>query len=505
MRRWILGLGAVLGMFAPASSGLAASNETPVYRPLIRHENEYVSIETPASARTRLEVVNTYPLDRDGTHLDSNFFFMPQVRLGMHAESRKQDWPVRLIFDYEHDLVTGTQDGAPANSIGDRLPNGVKSHDEIRRAFLRAIIPSAYLTVGGGYTLSHWGMGMLANDGAHGWTPGSAYFGDPRSGDRVIRATIGTVPLTDYNIVARAAFDDVVGDDVLLDGDSANQYIGSLLVGQGQPHNAGLYVVYRSQDSSYQNGFDVVVYDLTASTTWNLDNLGLLTVSGEWALINGHTTLAPTPDFPEHDLLQIGASARVSLNRGNHGAVFDFLFATGDENFDDKDQNAFKIDPNYEFGLLLFHQVMAGQTGRATVTAADPNLVGQPVPDLDRIPTGGSASNTVAFFPRAWYRTEQDLEVYGGPMFAISDVNYADPFNTRINGGDPHNALGGTPGSFYGTELDIGARYQTLLEGVELTLGLEGAVLVTGNAFKEIGPGTMGDVWGGRFMLEGRL
>ena len=40
------------------------------------------------------------------------------------------------------------------------------------------------------------------------------------------------------------------------------------------------------------------------------------------------------------------------------------------------EQNAFRMDPNFEVGLLLFRHVLAAQTGRAPVTAGDPTLVG---------------------------------------------------------------------------------------------------------------------------------
>ncbi|HVM94919.1 MAG TPA: hypothetical protein VMT89_00965, partial [Candidatus Acidoferrales bacterium] len=503
MQRGIVLFGAVVLALVTASRVIA--DDSPTYKPMARAENEEFALELPASLRTRLEGVSTFPLDRYGTTLDSNFFFLPQARIGAHVESRRDDWPVRLQFDYEHDVATGTENGAPRQEIGSRLPNGEKVHDEIRRLFLRITIPQTFLVIGGGYTLSHWGMGMLANDGAHGWTPGSARFSDPRSGDRVLRALISTTPLTDYGIVLRAAWDDVIGDDFLLDGDTAHQYIGSVSVGQGQRRNGGLYVVYRSQDSNLRRGFDATVFDLTGSDTYSIDGLGQFTLAAEGAIVTGSTTLGPTPDFHKHNLLQIGAVLRMSLDRGNHGGVFDFMFASGDENFDDKDQNAFKIDPNYEFGLLLFRQVMAAQTGRATVTASDPTLIGKPVPDLDRIPTGGSPSNTLAFFPRAWWRPEQGLEVYGGPMFALSDAKYADPFNTRINGGDPHNALGGKPGRFYGAELDIGSRYEMLVGTTELSFGLEGGVLFPGDAFHKLNGSTMSEVFGGRAVLECRL
>ncbi|HYD47270.1 MAG TPA: hypothetical protein VEB21_02925, partial [Terriglobales bacterium] len=177
----------------------------------------------------------------------------------------------------------------------------------------------------------------------------------------------------------------------------------------------------------------------------------------------------------------------------------------GDQNFDDDEQNAFRVDPNFEFGLLLFRHVLAAQTGRAPITAGDPELIGRPVPDLDRIPTRGGPTNTIAFFPRGWIRTQDGLEVYGGPLFAFSEVDNADPFNSRLEGGEPHNFLGGNPGPFYGVELDAGLRYRTLLFGTELTMGLEGGVLFPGNAFRQLDGTRMTEVLGVRAMVDYRL
>src|SRR5205823_576368 len=142
-------------------------------------------------------------------------------------------------------------------------------------------------------------------------------FSDPRSGDRVLRTSIGTVPLTDYGLVVRAAYDaDVVGDEVLLKGDDAQQYIFSTLVGEGHRSSGGIYLVYRDQDSRRRRGFDVFVADVTASTTHEVAGVGTLTFAGEGVLVTGHATLGPTPDFPRHDIFELGGTLRASLDRG---------------------------------------------------------------------------------------------------------------------------------------------------------------------------------------------
>jgi len=479
-----------------------------VYRPFASFTHRGSELELPVSLRSRVESVQRFPVDRYGTEIDGDLAWSPEVRIGAILRRRVPNAPVAYHLEYEHDLTTGTEIGAP-DLEGQRLPNGLRSHAELRKAYLRLDLGDTFIAAAG-YMMSHWGLGMLANDGAHGWTPGSAYFGDPRSGDRVLRAYVGTQPLTDYAIVLRAAVDKVEDDDPLLDGDDAHQFIFSARSGVGQSKYGGVYIVYREQDgrrdSSGQRGFDAVIVDVTGGVDIDLDAAGKLSLAGEIAVVRGDTSFGPTPELPEHKLIQIGVALRAALDRGKHGFVGDLLIATGDQNFDDREQNAFRMDPNFEAGLILFRHVLAAHTGRAPVTASDPEIVGRPVPDLDRVPTGGSVTNTIAFFPRAWWRPQQALEFYGGPLFAWSDADNADPFTTRVDGGGhPRNALGGKPSGFYGAELDVGARYRTLLAGTELTLGAEAGVLLPGGAFDDANGKKMDEIVGGRVMVDYRF
>jgi hypothetical protein len=509
---WILAILFVALAAMPAAADDATPRDIDVvlgdattYRPVAQLQRGDVSVELPFSLRNRVEAVNDFPLDldRDRTQLDENFFIVTQLRIGARTDWRPANLPFRLLAEYEHDLATGSIVGAP-EVAGERLPNGEKAHNELRKLYGRLTLWDL-VVVSGGFNTSHWGLGLLANDGAHGWTPGSARFSDPRSGDRVVRVSVGTVPLTEYGFVARVAWDDVRGDDVLLEGDSANQYIFSALAGEGKSTAGGIYLVYRDQDSKTTRGFHVFVADVTASTSFKLGSVGTLTLAGEGALIDGRTSLGPNSDFARHDIFQLGGVLRASLDCGGHGGVFDILYASGDQNLDDPDNNAFKVDPNHELGLLLFRQVVAGQTGRAPVTAGNLDIVGRAVPDLDRVPTGGSPTNTIAFFPRAWWRPRDGLEAYGGPLFALTEVKNTDPFNTRLAGGDPRNPLNGDPGNFWGTELDLGVRYHALLDGSEVTLGIEFGTLFPGSAFRDAAGNRMNEVVGGRFMMDYRL
>lgn len=473
------------------------------YEPQAVVERYGMRLMFPMSVRTRFEGVEEYPLDRYGTDLDSSFFILPEFRLGARWEPIEPLGPFRIMAEYEHDLATGTAYGAP-DIDGTDLPNGEKWNGQLRKLYVR-VDAGEYLAMAGGYMTSHWGLGMLANDGDHGWTPGSARFSDPRFGDRVIRAWIGSQPLTDYRVVLRLAYDDVQNDDILRKGDDAYQYIISARVGDSQPTQAGIYVVYRDQESNQNREFEAWAIDVMALHSFEWQGVGTIKLGAEGAVITGDTNLGPSPDVPRQDLLQFGAVTRAALERQRWGLVFSLLYASGDEDIDDDERNAFQVDPNYEFGLLLYRQVIAAQTGRGVATASDPDLIGRPPPDIDRLSTGGAPTNSIALFPAAWFRPNENLEVYGGPLFAFSEVDNVDPFNTRIAGGAHRNALDGNPGGFWGVELDLGMRSRFNLGGTQLTLGLEGAIFFPGSALREPGGGEMENVIGGRAMFEYRM
>jgi len=353
---------------------------------------------------------------------------------------------------------------------------------------------------------SHWGMGLLANDGTQGWAPGNAQFNDPRGGDRVIRGMIASGPHGRRSKwFAALAFDSLLQDDIMYEGDTGTQLVGALVYGREQPNTFGAYFVRRNQRATSGRDTEVYVFDATGKATLELTESTKLILEGELAMIFGTTELGPTVDFPEHKVRQLGASARATLDAGDFGGVVDFLFTSGDGDLDDDTQSGFKVDPNYSMGLLLYRQVIAGQTGRAPVNAGNPDIVGLPPDDVDRFATRGTLSGTLAFFPRAYYRPLDGLEVYGGPLFAFASQPLADPFNTRLAGGSPRNALNGAPGGYLGTEIDVGLRFRAILLGSELTAGLEGGVLLPGSAFTTADGGKLDTVMGGRAMLRYQL
>ena len=490
------------------------------HRPVSRFAVNGIRVEAPALltqsvwTASPLDLGDSVFTDQQSGRLSYNprNAYNTQARLGLTVDTLdKFSALINLKLHYEQDFISGFFRGGESDVAALALPMSQNpEYNAIRKAYVRLML-SPFLIVSAGRMTSHWGLGLLANDGAHGWTPKSTYFGDPRGGDRVNRLQLSSVISTRSMTVLSVAFDKVDSDDILQNDDEAQQVVVAAVYGRNKKRELGAYMVIRDQDSPQTiDGYkrdkktQVRVFDVYAKDSWRLRPGLNLHAELESVFIKGTTTLAPSPESPKSDVLQFALASKVKLQGKNTGAVLDFVYATGDQNFDDGSQNAFKADPNYELGLLLFRHVMAAHTGRGPITASDPNLVGKPNEDLDRFPTRGSVSNTIAVFPKAWYRLYSGLEVYGGPLMAWGEVPLADPRNTRFNGGYPINVLGGQGGRYLGTEIDLGLRFLVNLSKVtQLTLGFEGAYFMPGNAF-ESDP-KLDDIYGGRFIAQARF
>jgi len=454
------------------------------------------------------ETVSAYPVDRDANRFAAGTTLRPRLRLGAYYDSGKAFLPLNLHVEYEHDLYTGIL-GDETELAGSYYPSHQSGEQQLRKAFIRASI-GYYLHASVGWTTSHWGLGLLANDGAHGWEPGSGRFSDPIGGDRTLRAMLATGPHSSAGVMLAVGADildeDLMsGDDVLLEGDTARQGVAALTVGEGKPHGAGVYVALRQQEALDGDETNVVATDLYLRTKHQLGRAEFQAQS-EVAYITGTTDLGPSSDFEQHDVRQLGAAFRAELDAGQFGSALDVLYASGDADLDNAQQNAFRADPNYEVGLLLYRQVLAAQSARGSATAADLTLVGVPAEDLDRVPTRGSATNTLAVFPRLRMRPTAGLEVYAGTVFAFAAQKPADPFNSRVvGGGSPRNALGAMSSRMLGTEYDFGVRFRMNMAGVETTLGGEAGVFTPGPAFTKADGVNMGAIGGARLLLDARM
>lgn len=494
-----------------------APETSAVYKSLLNTVWNGMYFALPLQLSGAAESTSSFGLDRYGTESSSDASVQPLVRIGGTFSSLKKWSSVTLQAEYEHDVYTGRA-GQGLEMDDEGLVTDAGRTNQLRKAYGVVGIKNK-VWLGAGAMTSSWGLGLIANAGDQVWQPGSARFSSPRGGDRVLRAFAVVGINESLGMALRLGGDSVLGDDILLseedrlrggvdpliEDDDAHQFVAALTVGEGKSTSGGVYAAYRNQSAVTGETTEVIAVDVHVKRTQMIGE-SRLELEGEAVVIVGDTEWAPTMDFSTHTVRQLGVAARASYHHPKEfGAVADFLYASGDDNFDDEAQTAFKVDRNYDMGMLLFRQVLAGQTARAVATASDLDLVGEPSEDIERFATRGSASNTISFFPRGYYRPVKGLEIYGGPLLAITVADYADPLNSRLAGGTPRNAQDAKPGRYLGTELDLGIRYRQMVSGSELTIGVEGGVLMPGSVFEDAEGSGLGSVYGVRTMLNYKL
>ncbi len=454
-----------------------------------------------------------FPVDRDLTPYAGLSTADLTIRPSLMWTSLRASYPVIFKVDLEADLHI---EKAPPSPIeGDGTPGGsARSGFEPRKASV-ALSYKGIFSLSGGFGTSQWGMGLLANDGTSDYHAGNASFVTPHGGDVVIRTALALGPFSDaFNFRFSAAYDVLWRDDTLLDGDEGFQAGAAVTLEPSPSSKFGVYVVRRHVEATEAipgadgrpKATDVWVVDLAGFASTGLGGHWTLEFEGEIAIIFGETQLAPTTDFPVHGVLQLGAAARLTINAPDWGFIVDAAYASGDRNFDDGVQNGFKADTNYQLGFIFYQSVMAAITARASHTAADPELVGYPNQDLDRIATRGGLSNTIALYPRAWWRPAHGFDLFFGTLIALSNVEMADPSSSRLAGGQATNAFQGRPGGYQGTEINMGLRYSALLFGSEVLFGLDAGVFIPGDALDDDAGDTVIDpVYATRFTLRYRL
>lgn len=456
-------------------------------RPLLHYgQPSGFNVELTGSLRASFTGLQPFATDRDGTQLSPTPF---ETRVRLAPVVRYSN----LSLVGEVDVVTGALAGLP----GEELRLGASAHPamapmDLRQLYLEYRGPT--FSVRGGQQTSHWGLGMVANNGAQDTAPGE--FGDAHYGDLTYRAALAGRPLYSLGGPFRAiepiiAVDLVVRDDTAdyRKGDRALQGVMALRFNVDPDRNFGVYAVYRQQraDGVTDGGRSTDAFIVDASGRWRWANDrrdSERKLAFEAAFITGKTTLIRSDTAPSLDLQQFGAAVKGSVRLRSWEGYMDVGYASGDQNPYDDRLDSFRFDPDYRAGLILFQEVMGWQSARTWARATDPAIIGFPPEGSDLLPTRGAITGAAYLFPRVRKGLREWLDVYGGPLFAVTTASMVDAFNTRVAGGTPRNALDGTPGRYLGTEIDLGLQARMKpVRGMGLTATVEAGYFVPGAAF----------------------
>ncbi|MEB2311301.1 MAG: hypothetical protein OZ928_05595 [Polyangiaceae bacterium] len=367
---------------------------------------------------------------------------------------------------------------------------------------------------------SHWGMGIIANDGDH-----PRVFGDYRGGSRVERLLFATRPGGESSPFNVAVAGDLVFKDQnadLLDGERAWQGVVAAFYENRKEDMVGLYGVYRHQtrDGANAPGFTEKL------EVWGVDSSGRYSqkipgdlghVFGEYevAYLFGSTdfvrTVAQTSGNERERLSQLGAAARLGAvltsgagdeRFGRFVSSLEWGYASGDADPNDGTTRRFTFDPNHTVGLILFSEALAWKTARAASAAQDPRLVARPNPGTDLLPSNGGVFGATYLNPTFIVRPVRQLDLKAGAVLAQTTADFVDPVRLGTTGQFRNYDGGSARSRDLGLELDLGVEYRLALEhGMTLQLGAQGGALFPGGAFDD----ASGNGLGTQYLGVGRL
>lgn len=368
---------------------------------------------------------------------------------------------------------------------------------------------------------SHWGMGIVANDGDR-----PPLFGDYRQGDIVERILFATRPFGQSSPFVVAVAGDLVFRDEqakLVDGDRALQGVLSLAYDQGD-NQLGVYGVYRHQGrdreavdalTPFTEKLEVFVVDVAGKFARPIPGLNAYAFGQfEVAMIAGETdivrTIEQTKNGEREKIRSYGGAARIGAVKvkgrgedryGQFVASLEWGYASGDADPNDGTTRRFTFDPNHKVGLLLFDHVLAWKTARAATAAGDPELVARPMPGTHLLPSNGGIFGATYLYPTFIYRPHRALDTKLGIVIAQTTSDVVDPYQLNALGRVRNWDGGDSARHDLGIEIDAGFEWRLALgHGLTLQLGAEGGVLFPGHAFDDVNGSSMPN----QYMAVGR-
>jgi hypothetical protein len=315
-----------------------------------------------------------FPVDTLGTELDAVTALGARVRVRLEAGTDGSFDALRLRFRLGGDLAAGTWLGRPALE-GDELPGSAHAPGLLTEAFTRIEI-GPWVGLQGGLMLSHWGLGLVANAGDDLLDGRLRHrlFETSRPGDRLIRGALFARPFASLpdsplrGLVLAGALDRVEADDTssAAEGDETYQGVASVRLFVAPEEWLGVYYVYRDQTTAAGKSVRAHVVDVAGDLRFQPAPGHTLRLQAELVGIFGETNLAPSPEHPVHDILQLGGLARLRWETSLWplGAEVDLGVFSGDGNLDDGRLTRFVADRNLQQGMVLFPTVLGWQTGR---------------------------------------------------------------------------------------------------------------------------------------------
>ena len=412
-------------------------------------ENKAFSMTSHGDLRLNMTSRPGFVVDFEGRELNSGITFDSRLRTGINV--KLQNWSL----DVGGDLFHGNFAGTPWNLEGGNHryhPEqiGVLDADDFLLRSLQIRGGTKKIHIQSGVTTSHWGLGLVANDGAH-----EQLFGRQDYGDRVFRTSLVLRPKE--NIVLMTGGDWVLEDDIggWKDGYESYQGLASAQFFFSKENKIGILGVYRHQtEIETQKTLEGFFADIYATGQKNIGD-GILKMSMEGAYLHGDTDRISNRNNPNGLLVRsFGGIGELEYHVQDAGVVgLRGGFASGDADPSDERYTTFTFDRDSNAGNLLFDVHQAAREIAEYNLLTDPEHAGKPPDGVDSLITEGAIRQTTFLQPTLQYHITDWLDVAVGNVFAWSTTPIKSSFISYRNGGAALNHLGEpTDGYFLGTE-----------------------------------------------------
>jgi len=444
--------------------------------------------------RFRLNLLSDIPLDtqsRTGIapELGQNVFGMQWLRLSATLELQH----LKLLAQI--DVADGLILGDHAEGVGSARAtrDGVTAFEPagLDPRWLYLDWTTSIGVIRAGLQPSHWGLGILANDGTR-----APPFGDYRYGNRSIRLLYATRPGGADHPFLLAFAGDLVYEDMVADITRGERALQAVVAGGYQQGERALaaYVVFRDQrgpsdpNGVYEGSDDLRVVGLDLFFQWDFAEPtgGRLRLAFEGVHLRGTTTTARGYDRPEEQVRQWMWAAQVARVGDTVDATLEAGWTSGDSNTEDGVQRRATMHPDHRVGLILFPEVLAWHTARASQLAGDAELVGRAAPGSELLPSDGGVFGAAYLFNHYAFRPKEWLDLRIGWVWARATSDVVNPYRQRAESRAQSWLGGPAENRDLGFELDAAVLFHLSLPyEIQATLGLDGGVFVPGRAFDD--------------------
>ena len=444
------------------------------------------------------------PVDAEGNTAGGEPWLDQRFRVGLGGAFGPED---RISLIFEGDLFTGIGFGEPYAAVDERS-RVAASADGFKPRKAQLTLAPDFGRISVGLTTSHWGLGLVANDGDH-----DPWFGLSELGDRTLRASLTTGAFGQDDLYFSVSADRVLADDIARWSEEQAAWQGvAALYYATERTRGGVYGVYRYQrEQAEERVTRVGVADGFVDHSWEGPGVTWLRFQAEAAGILGGTDRSTTYNSREAVAVMSGGATGSLQIKSDEDALWAITtragWASGDADPDDGVIRDFTFDREFDVGMVLFDQVLGGAEGATYALLSDPENSGQPPDGVDAIATEGAFRRAAFVQPILDVNPHRVLLLRLGVSASWTTAPHTQPFYTYRAGGTATNHYDtAAEGRLLGTEINWLVSAHDLLQGTEKRsnirpdITVQGGHLLVGPALAGPGPDRI-DL----FLATGRL